>query len=64
MVAAALNKENSAPEVRIEAGQILREIVSEIVLRPGNERGGMLVEVRGDPSARYHPRRPRLIKMG
>ena len=42
---------NATPEVQIEAEQILREIVSEIVLRPGDEHGRMLIEVRGDPSA-------------
>ena len=46
---------NATPEVQIAAGQILREIVSDIVLRPGNGRGRMLIEVRGDPSALAFP---------
>ena len=42
---------NTSPEIQIEAGRILRQIVSEVVLKPGNERGRMPIEVRGDPSA-------------
>ena len=44
---------NSESEVRTKAVTILRTLIDEIVLHPGDERGKMSIEVYGEPSALF-----------
>ena len=44
---------NSGPDVITKAVPILRTLIDEIVLRPGDKRGKMSIEVYGDPSALF-----------
>ena len=44
---------NSNPDIRTEAVPILRTLIDEIVLHPGDKRGKITIEVCGDPSALF-----------
>ena len=44
---------NSEPDVRTKAAPILRTLIDEIVLHPGDKRGKMSIEVYGEPSALF-----------
>ncbi len=44
---------NSDPDVRTKAVPILRTLIDEIVLHPGDKRGKMTIEVYGEPSALF-----------
>ena len=44
---------NSEPDVRTKAAPILRTLIDEIVLRAGDKRGKMSIEVHGEPSALF-----------
>jgi len=43
---------NSEPDITCKAAPILGTLIDEIVLRPGDRRGKMSIEVRGEPSVR------------
>ena len=44
---------NSDPDVRAKAVPILRTLIDEIVLNPGDKRGKITIEVYGEPSALF-----------
>ena len=44
---------NSEPDITRKAVPILRTLIDEIVLRPGDKRGQMSIEVHGEPSALF-----------
>ena len=44
---------NSEPAIRTKAVTILRTLIDEIVLHPGDKRGKMSIEVYGEPSALF-----------
>ena len=44
---------NSEPDVRTKAVPILRTLIDEIVLHPGDKRGKVSIEVYGEPSALF-----------
>jgi len=43
----------SEPDIRTGAAPILRTLIDEIVLHPGDKRGKMSIEVYGEPSALF-----------
>jgi hypothetical protein len=44
---------NSEPDITCKAAPILRTLINKVVLSPGDKRGRMSIEVRGEPSALF-----------